>query len=93
MLRTTHRKKSAAVYPLFSTVFKIAVFSLLVGAGLSFVNISAEDILGTVGLSPIQLWIYLIEFRDWAIPNMILGAFIVVPVWLVIYLIQPPRSS
>ena len=81
------------MYPFFSTVFKIAAFSLLVGAGLSFVNIGAEDILGSVGLSPIQLWIYLIEFRDWAIPNMILGAFIVVPVWLLIYLFQPPRSS
>ncbi|WP_269583712.1 DUF6460 domain-containing protein [Roseibium sp. Sym1] len=69
------------------------MFSLLVGAGLSFVNIGAEDILGSVGLSPIQLWIYMIQFRDWAIPNMILGAFIVVPVWLLVYLFQPPRSS
>jgi hypothetical protein len=81
------------VYPFLSTVLKIAVFSLLVGAGLSFVNIGAEDILGSVGLSPIQLWIYMIQFRDWAIPNMILGAFIVVPVWLLVYLFQPPRSS
>jgi len=81
------------VYPFLSTLFKIAVFSLLVGAGLSFVNIGAEDILGSVGLSPIQLWIYLIEFRDWAIPNMILGAFIVVPVWLLLYLLQPPRAG
>ncbi|GAB4516008.1 MAG: hypothetical protein Tsb0019_15130 [Roseibium sp.] len=81
------------MYPFLTTLFKIAVFSLLVGAGLSFVNIGADEILGTVGLSPLQLWIYLIEFRDWAVPNMILGAFIVVPVWLVIYLFQPPRSS
>ncbi len=81
------------MYPFLSTVLKIAVFSLLVGAGLSFVNIGAEDILGSVGLSPIQLWIYMIQFRDWAIPNMILGAFIVVPVWLLVYLFQPPRSS
>lgn len=69
------------------------MFSLLVGAGLSFVNISAEDILGTVGLSPLQLWIYLIEFRDWAIPNIILGAFIVVPIWLLFFLIRPPRAG
>lgn len=81
------------MYPFLSTLFKIAVFSLLVGAGLSFVNIGAEDILGSVGLSPIQLWIYLIQFRDWAIPNMILGAFIVVPVWVVIYLLRPPRAG
>jgi len=81
------------VYPFWSTFFRIAAFSLLVGAGLSFVDISAEDILGTVGLSPLQLWIYMLEFRDWAIPNMILGAFIVVPVWLFIYLIRPPRAG
>lgn len=91
--RTPHRKKPTAVYPFLSTLFKIAVFSLLVGAGLSFVNIGAEEVLGTVGLSPLQLWIYMIEFRDWAVPNMILGAFIVVPVWLLIYLFQPPRSG
>ncbi|MBG6154846.1 hypothetical protein IWQ52_000526 [Labrenzia sp. EL_159] len=81
------------MYPFWSTFFRIAAFSLLVGAGLSFVDISAEDILGTVGLSPLQLWIYMLEFRDWAIPNMILGAFIVVPIWLFIYLIRPPRAG
>lgn len=81
------------MYPFLSTFLKIAVFSLLVGAGLSFVNITAVDILGSVGLSPLQLWIYMIEFRDWAVPNMVLGAFIVVPIWLLIYLFQPPRSS
>ncbi|MEE4011069.1 DUF6460 domain-containing protein [Roseibium sp. FZY0029] len=81
------------MFPFLSTFFKIAAISLLVGAGLSFVNITAQDILGSVGMSPLELWIYLLEFRDWAIPNMILGAFIVVPIWLVIYLIRPPRAG
>lgn len=81
------------MFPFLSTFFKIAIISLLVGAGLSFVNITAQDILGSVGMSPLELWIYLLEFRDWAIPNMILGAFIVVPIWLVIYLIRPPRAG
>lgn len=81
------------MYQFLSTLFKIAVISLLVGAGLSFLNISAEDILGSVGLSPMTLWVYLNLFIDWAIPNMILGAFIVVPVWLVIYLFKPPSAG
>lgn len=80
------------MYQFLSTIFKIAAISLFVGAGLSFFNVSAEDILGSVGLSPVQLWIYLLEFWDWAVPNMILGAFIVVPVWLVIYLFRPPLN-
>ncbi len=80
------------MYQFLSTVFKIAVFSLLVGAGLSFINISAEDLLSSAGLSPMQLWIYLHLFIDWAVPNMVLGAFIVVPVWFVIYLFRPPGA-
>ncbi|WP_417675687.1 DUF6460 domain-containing protein [Roseibium sp.] len=75
-----------------STIFKIALASLIVGAILTFFNISAETILNTVGLSPMQLWIYLQLFIDWAIPNIVLGAFIVVPVWLLIYVVRPPRA-
>ncbi|WP_299810748.1 DUF6460 domain-containing protein [uncultured Roseibium sp.] len=80
------------MYQFLSTVIKIAVISLLVGAGLSLIDISAEDILGFVGLSPMALWVYLNLFIDWAIPNMIVGAFIVVPVWLIIYLFKPPST-
>ncbi|WP_235867058.1 DUF6460 domain-containing protein [Roseibium marinum] len=90
--RTTSRKIPQPVYQFLSTIIKIAVISLLVGAGLSLIDISAEDILGFVGLSPMALWIYLNLFIDWAIPNMILGAFIVVPVWLLIYLFRPPST-
>lgn len=75
-----------------STIFKIALASLIVGAILTFFNISAEAILNTVGLSPMQLWIYLQLFIDWAVPNIVLGAFIVVPVWLLIYIVRPPRA-
>ncbi|WP_346900032.1 DUF6460 domain-containing protein [uncultured Roseibium sp.] len=75
-----------------STISKIALASLIVGAVLTFLNINAETILSAVGLSPMQLWIYLQLFIDWAIPNIVLGAFIVVPVWLLIYIVRPPRA-
>ena len=75
-----------------STIFKIALASLIVGAVLTFFHINAETVLNAVGLSPMQLWIYLQLFIDWAIPNIVLGAFIVVPVWLLIYVVRPPRA-
>ncbi|MEP6281979.1 MAG: DUF6460 domain-containing protein [Nitratireductor sp.] len=28
----------------------------------------------------------------WAIPNIVLGSMVIVPIWLVIYLLRPPRS-
>ncbi|MBO6755114.1 MAG: hypothetical protein JJ902_02225 [Roseibium sp.] len=64
----------------------------MVGAGLSFLNVSAADLLGQVGLTPERLWTLVTDAVDWAIPNIILGSLIVVPVWLVIYLFRPPRS-
>lgn len=84
--------KEFVVGHFFSTVLKIAAASLVVGAVLTFFNINASDILDQVGLSPMQLWIYLNLFIDWATPNIILGSFIVVPIWLLIYLFRPPRA-
>lgn len=80
------------MYQVLATVIKIAIASLIVGAGLSFLNVSAADLLGQVGLTPERLWTLVTDAVDWAIPNIILGSLIVVPVWLVIYLFRPPRS-
>jgi hypothetical protein len=75
-----------------STIFKIAVASLIVGATLSALNISAADLLAQVGLTPEEIWTYLQIAVDWAIPNIILGSLIVVPIWIVIYLFRPPSA-
>ena len=74
------------------TVFRLLVLSLLVGAGLSLVNITITDLLGVFGLSAIELWIYLHQFVDWAIPNVLLGAVIVIPAWLVFLVFQAGRE-
>jgi hypothetical protein len=29
---------------------------------------------------------------DWALPNLLLGSLIIVPVWFVIYLLRPPAT-
>ncbi|MEZ5799948.1 MAG: DUF6460 domain-containing protein [Nitratireductor sp.] len=28
----------------------------------------------------------------WAIPNIVLGSMVIVPVWLVVFLFRPPRG-
>lgn len=80
------------VVQFLSTIFKIAVASLIVGAILSALNISAGDLLAEIGLTPEDIWTYLQIAVDWAIPNIILGSLIVVPIWIVIYLFRPPRA-
>ncbi|MCB1507289.1 MAG: hypothetical protein KDI98_00495 [Hyphomicrobiaceae bacterium] len=75
-----------------SLVFKLAVVSLAVGAMLSLVDLTAADLLAQIGLTPERLWEAIVASVNWAIPNILLGALIVVPVWFVIYLFRPPGS-
>ncbi|MEP0232888.1 DUF6460 domain-containing protein [Roseibium sp.] len=80
------------MYQFLSTIFKIAVTSLIVGVVLSAIDITAADLLSKIGLTPESLWQHIQTGVTWAIPNIILGSLIVVPVWIVIYLFRPPRA-
>ncbi|WP_438750124.1 DUF6460 domain-containing protein [Pararhizobium sp. O133] len=75
-----------------AALLKIALASLLTGAALSVFNISSEQILQQAGLTPDILWSYLVRFSNWALPNILLGSMIVLPIWLLTYVFLPPRE-
>ena len=76
---------------LFSTAFKIAVASLFVGVILSSLNITAEQILSDVGVTPERVAAFVSKTASWAGANIVLGAVVILPVWFVIYLFRPPH--
>ncbi len=76
-----------------ATLFKIAVASLLVGTGLSAFDLSAEDILLRIGLTPENVLAALEQGMAWALPNVVLGSMIIVPVWFLVYLFKPPSRD
>ncbi|PHP66263.1 hypothetical protein CSC94_15145 [Zhengella mangrovi] len=80
------------MFKFLAGLFKILVISLITGAGLSALNLSAADILQQLGLTPERVLGLLQRGAEWAIPNIVLGSMIIVPVWLVVYLLRPPRS-
>ena len=80
------------LFKLISTLIKIAVASLVTGAVLTKMNLSAEEILLELGFTPQGVMYWLEEGMRWAIPNIILGSMVIIPVWLVVYLFRPPRS-
>lgn len=73
-------------------LIKITIFSLAVGAGLSALNLSAADILLQLGMTPERVSALLDQGLRWAIPNIVLGSMVILPVWLVLFLLRPPRS-
>ncbi len=81
------------VYRLVSIVLKILLASLLVGVALSSLDITAANLLEDFGLTPEKIGNYARRGIRWALPHIILGALITVPIWLVMYLFRPPRGD
>jgi hypothetical protein len=78
---------------LLSTLVKVAVASLIVGTILAHFGITADMLLREVGLTPERLAELARKGLMWALPNLILGSLIIVPVWFVIFLFRPPGQS
>ena len=75
-----------------SAVLKIGLVSLITGAGLSALDVSASDILTEIGLTPENVLGLLERGAQWAIPNIVLGSMVIVPIWIVVSLLRPPRG-
>ena len=78
---------------LLVTLIKVAVASLIVGTILAHFGITADQILRDFGLTPERIAELMRQGFAWALPNLLLGALIIVPVWLVAFLFRPPGRS
>ena len=77
---------------LLSTLVKVAVASLIVGTILAHFGITADQVLKDFGATPERLTELMRQGVAWALPNLLLGLLIIVPVWLVIFLFRPPGA-
>jgi len=80
------------VWHVFNIVWKLAVVSTMVGAGLRAFDITAQEVLAKIGMTPERVLELLQQGVEWALPNMILGSMIIVPIWCVIFILRPPRG-
>lgn len=80
------------MFQFLAIIVKISIASVLLGAGLSAFDVTAADLLAQAGLTPERVGEMIQEAIAWALPNMMLGSIIIVPLWCVGYLIRPPRG-
>jgi hypothetical protein len=73
------------------TLIKITVASLIVGTIMAHFGITADQVVKEFGLSQERVMELTRQALAWALPNLVLGSLVIVPVWFVIYLFRPPR--
>jgi hypothetical protein len=78
---------------LIRTMVKVLIASMIVGTVLAHFGISTDKLLQTTGFSTERLEDLARQGLAWALPNLLLGALIIVPVWFVFYLFRPPGES
>jgi len=80
-------------HPILRTLIKVAVASLVVGTILAHFGITAEQLMKEFGLSAERIEDYARKGFAWALPNVLLGALVIVPIWFLLYLFRPPGQS
>jgi hypothetical protein len=81
------------LHPLLRTLVKVAVASLIVGTILGHFGITADKLINEFGLSFDRVEEMTRRGLAWALPNLLLGAMVILPVWFLLYLFRPPGSS
>ena len=80
------------VHGFLYTLLKVTVASLIVGSIMAHFGVTPERMLQEAGLSPERMSELLSRAAAWALPNLMLGSLVIVPVWFLIYLFRPPRA-
>ncbi len=68
-----------------STVIKLAIGSLLLGMLLAAFSISPQELLENLGGTVVGIFNALASMLEWAVQYILLGAVVVIPIWLVLY--------
>lgn len=81
------------LHPLIRTLVKVAVASLIVGTILTHFGITADKLIRETGMSYERIEDMARRGLTWALPNLMLGAMVILPVWFLLYLFRPPGRS
>jgi len=83
--------------PIIPTLFKLAILSFIVGLALFLFGIDPIDLWKNFGQTIREAWSRALDFIDWAMKYAVLGAIVVLPIWIIyrlmVYLTAPKKSK
>lgn len=78
---------------IFSIITKLAIGSLLLGLLLSAFSVSPRNLLKGLGSTALEIFDIIAGMMEWAVEYILIGAIVVVPVWLVMLAWRTFRSK
>lgn len=81
------------LHPLIRTLVKVVVASLIVGTILAHFGITTDRLVHEFGLTTERVEDWARRGFAWALPNLLLGALVILPVWFLVFLFRPPGRS
>ncbi len=74
---------------LLHTLVKIAIAALIVGTILAHFGITISALATELGVSSERFGELLHQGVAWALPNLVLGLVVIVPLWFLVYILRP----
>lgn len=75
-----------------STVIRLAIWSLIVGFALAFFGIEPKNLVTALGSTVVEIYEIVLSFVQWSIKYILIGAVVVLPIWLVFFFLRMARN-
>jgi hypothetical protein len=79
------------VHGFWRTLVRVTTASLVVGSIMAHFGITPQQVVEQSGLSQERVVEFVRNGLSWVLPNLALGAVVIVPLWFVIFLFRPSR--
>jgi hypothetical protein len=76
-----------------SMIVKLLIASLLVGLVMRWFDITPRSLIANFGDTVVRMFERLASFAGWAVDYILVGAIIVVPIWLVVFLLDRVKGK
>lgn len=76
-----------------STVLKLLLASLIVGMIMRWLDVTPRSLIANFGHTVERAFSAVSGFLGWALDYMLLGACIVLPIWLIVFLIDRAKGK
>jgi hypothetical protein len=73
------------------TLVKVTIASLVVGSIMAHFGVTPDVVMRESGLSQDRVADLARRGFEWALPNLVLGSMVIVPIWFLVFLFRPPR--